>query len=268
MADVAAREWRLIREESRDGPTNMALDEIAARSASEDGVRTLRVYQWEPSCLSLGYRQAPESVDWEYCEREGIDVTRRQTGGGGIYHDFHADISYSIIAPADELPGDLMECYDLLCEPVLDGFARMGVDADFADQTYPSIHEPACYLRDIHPAHDVLAGGQKISGNAQYRQREAVIQHGSLSFDLASDRHCGVFSGEPDTGEFEERVTSIHEQANIDRTEAVEALETALGEWADADDGAWTEGELAAAADLAAAKYRSDAWNRERADPT
>jgi lipoate-protein ligase A len=56
----------------------------------------------------MGYRQAAESVDWAYADREGIDVTRRQTGGGGIYHDAHADISYSVIGPAEELPGDLM----------------------------------------------------------------------------------------------------------------------------------------------------------------
>ena len=51
---LADREWRLIREEVRPGPPNMALDEEAARSAAERGVRTLRVYRWEPSTLSLG----------------------------------------------------------------------------------------------------------------------------------------------------------------------------------------------------------------------
>ncbi|WP_435344712.1 lipoate--protein ligase family protein [Haloarchaeobius sp. HRN-SO-5] len=268
MTEVETREWRLIREESRDGPTNMALDEIAAKSATEDGVRTLRVYRWEPSCLSLGYRQSPGSVDWEYCEREGIDVTRRPTGGGGIYHDEYADISYSIVAPADELPGDLMECYDLLCTPVLDAFDRMGVDADFADDEHPAIHEPACYLRDVHPAHDVLASGRKISGNAQYRQREAVIQHGSLSYSLASDRHCGVFDGKPDTDAFEGRVTSVRDEAGIDRDEAVGAVESALADWADADEGGWSVDELAAAADLADSKYRSDAWTKDRTVPS
>jgi lipoate-protein ligase A len=102
------REWRLIREESWDGPLNMALDEIAAETAAEGGPRTVRVYQWDPSTLSLGYRQDEDTVAWDYCDREGISVTRRPTGGGGIYHDRYGDISYSIVAPADELPGDLM----------------------------------------------------------------------------------------------------------------------------------------------------------------
>jgi lipoate-protein ligase A len=274
MTDLADREWRLICEESWDGPTNMALDEIAAETAAAGGPRTLRMYRWEPSTLSLGYHQDPATVDWAFCEREGITVTRRPTGGGGIYHDAYGDISYSIVAPAGELPGDLMDCYELLCEPVLDAFARIGVEADFIDEERPVIYEPACYLREMHPAHDVVAGGsaggraRKISGNAQYRRKDAVIQHGSLLYDLPADRHLGTFADPGVTPEqFRERVTTIREQAGIDREEAVRTLEATLGEWADADEGGWTDAELVAAEERADGKFRSEAWNRERTDP-
>ncbi|SNZ12545.1 lipoate-protein ligase A [Natronoarchaeum philippinense] len=268
MTALADREWRLIPERADDGPTTMALEEVAAETAVEDGVRTVRVYSWEPSTLSLGYRQDPDTVDWAYCERRDIGVTRRQTGGGGIYHDRHADISYSIVAPADELPGDLMDSYDLLCEPVLDAFERLGVPAAFADEELPAVHQPCCYLRSIHPAHDILADGRKISGNAQYRQRDAVIQHGSLSFDLATEDHLGVFSDPQTTpAEFRERVTAISEHADVTREDAVDALETALAEWADADEGAWREDELDRAGELAAEKYGTDDWTRRRTVP-
>ncbi len=120
MTDLADRRWRLVVDDARDGATQMAL-EVAARTTIADDRRTVRVYSWEPSTLSLGYRQDPDTVDWNYCDREGIDVTRRQTGGGGIYHDRYADISYTIVAPADEVPGDLMDCYALFCEPILEG---------------------------------------------------------------------------------------------------------------------------------------------------
>lgn len=268
MTDLSDREWRLITEERHPGPMQMALDEVAAETAAAGGPRTLRVYRWDPSTLSAGYRQSPESIDWEYCEREGITVTRRQTGGGGIYHDIDADISYSIIAPAEELPGDLMDSYEVLCAPILDAFERMGVDADFAETEQDAIYQPACYLRAIHPAHDILAGGRKISGNAQYRQRDAVIQHGSLSYSRKPDRHLGVFATDEITAEqFSERVTSIREQSGIDRSAAVSRLETALGRWADADEGTWTDEERDRAREIAEEKYASDAWNRERTDP-
>jgi len=274
MSALADRDWRLICEQRRPGPMQMALDEVAAETAVDDGPRTVRVYSWEPSTLSLGYRQSPETVDWSYCEQAGIDVTRRQTGGGGIYHDARADLSYSIVAPAAELPGDLMDCYELLCAPILDAFDRMGVDTAFADEERPAIYQPACYLRAIHPAHDVLADGRsngegrKISGNAQYRQREAVIQHGSLSYDLVPDRHLGVFTAPgvgPET--FRERVTSIRDESGIDRDRAVTALETALERWANADDGSWTDAELDRARELVEHKYDADAWVRNREEP-
>jgi lipoate-protein ligase A len=268
---LSDREWRLVREESWDGPLNMALDEIAAQTAAAGGPRTVRVYQWEPSTLSLGYRQDTDTVAWDYCDREGITVTRRPTGGGGIYHDRWGDISYSIVAPADELPGDLMETYELLCEPVFDAFDRLGIDARFTEEKMAAVHQPACYLRELHPAHDVVAGedGRKISGNAQYRRKDAVIQHGSLKFDLDAERHLSTFS-DPDTTpeEFRERVTTMNEQVGASREEAVEAVEQALGEWADADEGGWTDEELSRARERAEAKFASEAWVRDREDPT
>lgn len=279
MTNLADREWRLIRDDPRDGPTQMALEEIATRTAVEDGVRTVRVYSWEPSTLSLGYRQEKGTVDWKYCEREGIDVTRRQTGGGGIYHDAYGDISYTIVAPADEVPGDLMDCYELFCEPILEAFDRIGVDAAFANEEQPSIHQPSCYLRDINPAHDIVvpstttgttSGGlaKKISGNAQYRQRDAVIQHGSLSYDLEPEHHLGVFDDPGITPEeFADRVTSIHEQAGIDREEAVETVADALGDWCDAAESTWRKDELENARAFAAKKYADRAWIRDRTTP-
>ncbi|WP_232687290.1 lipoate--protein ligase family protein [Halobacterium zhouii] len=262
---LADRNWRLIREEARDGPMQMALEEIAAQTAADGGPRTVRVYQWTPSTLSMGYGQDSESVDWQFCEREGVDVTRRQTGGGGIYHDETGDISYSIVAPAEELPGDLMECYDQLCEPILDAFHAMGVDAEFVPEEYPALHDPACYLRALHPAHDITANGRKISGNAQYRTRDAVIQHGSLSYSLAVDNHLGVFADPGvDESTFRERVTSIREESGVPRSDTVEALEDALADWCGAEEGSWTDEELTAARELAAEKYATDAWVRER----
>lgn len=265
--ELAEREWRLIREESRPGAVQMALDEIAAETAAAGGPRTVRVYRWEPSCLTMGYNQDPDTVDWAYCEREGIDVTRRPTGGGGIYHDSVADVAYSITVPADEVPGELLDSYHLLCEPVLDAFDRMGVDAEFVEEEYAELYRPACYLRALHPAHDVIAGGRKLAGNAQYRRNDAVIQHGSLSFSVDAEPHVGVFDDPPVTPpEFRDRVTGIDEQADLSRREAVEAVEGALADWADASEGSWTDDELERARERADEKYRSDDWVRRRPD--
>jgi len=267
VTGLSDREWRLVREEARPGPMQMALDEVAAETAAAGGPRTARVYRWTPGTLSLGYRQAPGTVDWAFATDHDIDVTRRPTGGGGIYHDPVGDISYTIAVPADEVPGELLASYELLCGPILDALARMGVDAGFAEAKRPAVHEPACYLRAVDPAHDITAGGRKVSGNAQYRQRDAVVQHGSLSYDLTVDRHLGVFAADLDPDRFRERVTGIRPRAGIGRETAVAALEATLADRFDATPGGWTDAELERAADIAERKYASDTWTRERVDP-
>ncbi|GGO01242.1 lipoate--protein ligase family protein [Haloarcula pellucida] len=259
---LADLEWRVVGEESHDGPLTMALEEIAAETAAEGGPATVRVYTW-PDTLSLGYRQDPDSVDWAFCEREGIGVTRRPTGGGAIYHDHYADLSYGIVAPADAVPGDLMACYELFCEPILEAFERIGVDADFVEADRDAIHQPACYLRALHPAHDVVGpDGRKLAGNAQYRQKDAVIQHGSLSVSTRPERHCDCFAGKPDSEAFRERVGAIDEYVDVDRETVVETLRATLAEWVDAEAGGWTDDELSRARERANSKYASDEWVR------
>ncbi|MFB6123816.1 MAG: biotin/lipoate A/B protein ligase family protein [Haloferacaceae archaeon] len=262
---LAGREWRLVREEARPGPMQMALDEVAAETAAEGGPRTLRVYRWRPSTLSLGYGQDPDTIDWEACAAAGVSVTRRPTGGGAIYHDVDGDVSYSIVAPAADLPGDLLESYHRLCTPVLAAFERMGVPAAFADDERPALHAPACYLRELHPAHDVVvrADGRKVSGNAQYRRRDAVVQHGSLTYSTRPERHLRAFAAPGvDADAFAERVTGIDEHAAVTRAEAVRTLEETLREWVGAEEGTWTDDELERARERAAEKYASDEWVR------
>ncbi len=274
MSDVADREWRLIRDGPRDGPTQMALEEVAGRTAIERDVRTVRTYSWTPSTVSLSYRNEASAIDRAFCEREGIGLTRRQTGGGAIYHDARGDVSYTIVAPREEVPGDLMACYELFCEPILEGLRRMGVDAGFAARERASIHEPSCYLRDVHPAHDVVApagesGARKISGNAQYRRNDVVIQHGSISYEVVPERHLGVFADADVTVDrFRERVTGVREEAGTDRGTAVALLGDALGEWCGATEGRWRADELEAARELADRKYGAEAWIRDREAPT
>jgi len=255
-------DWRVVGEDTDDGPTTMALEEIAAETVEAGGPATVRVYTW-PDVLSLGYNQDSETIDWDYCEREEISVTRRPTGGGAIYHDHYADLSYSIVVPADAVPGDLMDCYELFCEPILDAFERIGVSASFVESEREAVHQPACYLRALHPAHDIVGpDGRKLGGNAQYRRKDAVVQHGSLSVSLRPERHCDCFTAKPDPASFRERVGAIDEYADADRADVVETLRATLAEWVDATAGAWTDDERSRARERATEKYATGEWVR------
>lgn len=268
FADVPVR---LLPTTRRRGAHNMALDAVAADRAAIDGIASVRVYGWEPSCLSLGYAQDPATVDWDACEVAGVEVTRRPTGGGAIYHDRVGDISYSIVAPADPLPSDLMDCYAILCEPILDAFRRMRVEATFTTSERPAVHEPACYLRELHPSHDIVVPEEphdrKISGNAQYRRRSAVVQHGSLTYRLLPERQRACFTADLDEATFRSRMTGIEEQAGIGRAAAIGHLEDALREWSGGEPASWSARERAAADRLVAKTFDAAAWVRDRRDP-
>jgi lipoate-protein ligase A len=272
MDELADREWRLIRERGRSGAMQMALDEVAAETAADGGPRTVRVYRWSPGTLSLGYHQDPDTVDWEYCEEAGVDVTRRRTGGGGIYHDVVGEISYSIAVPAGEVASDLSESYRQLLEPVLEALHWLDVPAAVAETERAGLYDPACYLQAVDPAHDVVVTSEatdgkprKISGNAQYREDEVVLQHGSVTFSLRPERHLAVFR-DPGVSpaEFRERVTAIDRHTAATRNAAVRAIERSLRQWAGAYEGSWSEAELERARELAAEKYGDDEWVRGR----
>lgn len=265
-------EWRLIPEERLGGPTAMALDEVAAETVASGGPATVRLYRWTPSTVSLGYGNASDVVDWAYCDEHAIDVTRRQTGGGAIYHDGFGDVAYSIIAPRSAFPGDVTACYRELLTPVFDAFDAIGADIGFAESESGTLWEPLCYLLGLDPAHDLVGpDGRKVAGNAQYRTREAIVQHGSLTFESDPVAHLGPFADPPvSADDFADRVCDLTDVLDDppDRSAFVDRLTGSLAEWADAESGTWTDAERDRAAELCESKYGADRWVRDRTDPT
>lgn len=268
MSFDVGRPVRILPTRRESGAMNMALDAVAAETVSAGGPASIRVYGWDPSTLSLGYAQDADTIDWEYCSNEGIEVTRRPTGGGAIYHDAIGDVSYSIVLPKEAQPTDLLESYHQLCDPLLDALDRMGINAQYVDTPSPAIHSPACYLRDLHPAHDIVAPidgtFRKISGNAQHRQRDAIVQHGSLTVQSTPETHLACFSNPPDPDRFRERVCGLIDLIEIDRQTVISTLESVFTETFAADEAAWDSTERERAAELVERRFGNDEWVRDR----
>lgn len=161
--------WRLIDMRVEDAPTQMAIDEaIAYARVKEGNPNTVRLYRWKPSAVSVGYFQSLEKeVDLEACRRMGVDLIRRITGGGAVYHDYNGEITYSLVAPDDDkrIPRDILESYRVICGAIVTGLGGIGVDCEFK------------------PINDIIAGDRKISGNAQTRRHGVVLQHGTILVD-------------------------------------------------------------------------------------
>ena len=74
--------WRLLITPAARGPWNMAVDEaILEHIGRGEAAPTLRLYDWDPACLSLGQAQPFADVDVGRLREHGWDVVRRPTGG-------------------------------------------------------------------------------------------------------------------------------------------------------------------------------------------
>jgi len=166
-------EWRWVRTGFNDAFTNMAIDETILISRVGGAVpNTIRFYRWNPSAVSLGFsQQIDREVELEACKKLGVDVVRRQTGGGAVYHDSNGELTYSIVASFDAISSDVISSYRYLCGGIVIACKHLGLNAQM------SFNDRA------RQCPNVTVNGKKISGSAQIRRRSALLQHGTMLVD-------------------------------------------------------------------------------------
>jgi lipoyl(octanoyl) transferase len=188
--------WRLIKSLPEKGAWNMALDEAILESVGKgDNPPTLRLYAWEPACLSLGYAQPYNEIDTTRLHQLGWEVVRRPTGGRAILHT--DELTYSVTGPLDEprLVGGVLESYRRISEALLLALHLLGVPAEAhenpaqnpAAEASPSNGNNASASSPVQPIcfevpsnYEITVGGKKLIGSAQARRKEGVLQHGSF----------------------------------------------------------------------------------------
>jgi len=128
-------EWRLLDlETTRDAAMNLAIDEaIFLVRTKQSAPQTLRFWRNVQAAV-VGYSQSVEAeVNLELCERENIQVVRRISGGGAVYHDL-GNINYTVVLDADYrlIKGfDIAESYRVLCSGMIEGLRNLGITAAF-----------------------------------------------------------------------------------------------------------------------------------------
>ncbi|MBA2571968.1 MAG: lipoate--protein ligase family protein [Gemmatimonadetes bacterium] len=174
--------WRLLDTLPAPGAWNMAVDEALLASVREGGLPTLRFYRWSPACLSLGRNQpARDRYNLEAIQTRGLDVVRRPTGGRAVMHD--RELTYSLAVP-DGLLGSPRATYAAVNRALAAGLRRLGVPAELAPRGGGRVPAPSlapCFKEPVEG--EIVAGGRKLVGSAQYRKDGVVLQHGSLLLD-------------------------------------------------------------------------------------
>ena len=174
--------WRLLISPPAHGAWNMAVDEAVLETVGRGGaLPTLRLYAWEPACLSLGYAQPMSDVDLPRLQARGWDVVRRPTGGRAVLHT--DELTYSVIAPPDEprLAGTVLASYHRLADALVEALNLLNMRVEVHENVAATRHadaNPVCF--EVPSTYEITVDGKKLVGSAQARRKEGVLQHGSL----------------------------------------------------------------------------------------
>jgi lipoate-protein ligase A len=173
--------WRLLPSPPLTAADNMALDEALMARARETGEGVLRVYAWATPTLSFGRHQVARGVwDPDRLREAGVAAVRRPTGGRALLH--HREVTYSVTMPSPKgAPRD--ESYARVNRLLLDALRRLGVRASLAGAEVVARppDEAPCFERPA--AGEVVIGERKLVGSAQWREDDALLQHGSILVD-------------------------------------------------------------------------------------
>ncbi len=200
--------FRVILDYYRDPIVNMAVDEAIHRYRSEVDFDTLRIYMWRPSGVSIGRSQdVYETLNLECLWRYGYIPVVRPTGGGALLHMEGGEVTYSVVIGGDNpvFNLDVQSSSIEIAKGVYNALSRLGIEAGVSGE-YLSRGEPLCYFR--RGSSDILVGGRKISGSAQMRDGDALLQHGTLLIRLVPDIWSCVIK-DVDVDSLKEKVISL-----------------------------------------------------------
>lgn len=154
---------RYLKNPSTNPYYNMAFDEYCLESLPIDEP-VFFLWQNRPAVI-VGFNQEVNTeVNLDYLKENGIDLVRRVTGGGAVYHDLE-NLNYTIVGRSEDLERDYPEYASLLVKAL----QTLGVPATLSGRN------------------DILVEGRKVSGFAKRVCKNRLMVHGTLMYNVDVD---------------------------------------------------------------------------------
>ncbi|MBB6673374.1 lipoate--protein ligase [Cohnella nanjingensis] len=230
-----------------DPALNLALEEYTLRQLPGDQPYLL-FYINRPSIIIGKNQNTAEEVNAAYVEKQGIQVVRRLSGGGAVYHDL-GNLNFSFVTKDD---GQSFHDFRKFTEPVVAALRELGVEAELSGRN------------------DIQVGERKISGNAMFSTKGRMFSHGTLLFDSHMENVSSALNVNPlkfeskATKSVRSRVANIAEFLREPMTiEAFKArlLASIFAGASPVPEYKLTEDDWTAVRKLADERYRSWDWN-------
>ncbi|OJJ21434.1 lipoate--protein ligase [marine bacterium AO1-C] len=143
-----------------DPKVNLAIEEHVLRNFDPEG-EYLMLYINAPSVILGKHQNVFEEVNVDFVQESGVQVVRRVSGGGTVYHDL-GNLNFSYLVPHDAAK---VNNYHYFLNPIVEALQSLDVPAE------------------ISPRNDIMAAGKKVSGNAQFSTTKRMVSHGTLLFN-------------------------------------------------------------------------------------
>lgn len=146
-----------LRSRTNSPAFNLATEEYLLNNKPED---CFYLYINSPSIIVGKHQNSLAEINVDYVKENNIDVIRRLSGGGAVFHD-PGNLNFSfIMTEQEDKSGDFRK----YTQPILDVLKSLGVDAKFEGRN------------------DMTIQGKKFSGNAKCFYNGKVLQHGTILF--------------------------------------------------------------------------------------
>lgn len=257
--DLTSLAWTLWLDRTpRPGWQNMAIDQTLLELSAGQGLAFLRLYQWDPHCLSFGrHEPAARRYGRARVEALGLDTVRRPTGGRAVWHA--RELTYAVAVP--DRFGSLPDTYCRIHGLLRNALGLMGAAAELAPRPgrVPAPADGACFAVPV--GGEVMVAGRKVVGSAQLRHAGGLLQHGAVLLeDDQSLVHALAGSGHQVAPEAP--LSSLLGR-RITFEEAAEAVIRAAQDWSPRWHDA-RQDQLERLARAHEARYRSPEWTWER----
>ena len=252
--------WHLLIDTPRPGSENMARDQGLLDLAEREGSAVLRLYTWDPFCISFGRNEpALRRYDRDSIRDQGLDTVRRPTGGRAVWHA--RELTYAVAAPLATF-GSLKAAYHQIHLMLSRAVCTLGAPATLAAPLgkAASLDGGACFASPA--GGEVMVEGAKVIGSAQLQQGRAFLQHGSFLLQDSQDVIQRMTLGSPPPSV--DRPLAHILGRNLSFEDAIGAIVPALNDWA-ADWTLWeAEGDLAELAQEHRERFCSPEWTWRR----